>query len=60
MDTIFRNLSSTKEEDKEGAVAVGMDIANNSINVVVIKALVANVVVGLSSFAFRPCIVKSQ
>ncbi len=60
MDTIFRNLSSTKEEDKEGAVAVGMDIANDAINVVVIKALAANVVVGLSSFAFRPCIVKSQ
>jgi hypothetical protein len=60
MDTIFRNLSLTKEEDKEGAMVVGMDIANDAINVLVIKALVANVVVGLSFFAFRPCIVKSQ
>jgi hypothetical protein len=60
VDTIFRNLSLTKEEDKEGAVAVGMDIANDAIDIIVIEALAVNVVVGLSSFTFRPCIVKSQ
>ncbi len=60
MDTIFRNLSLTEEEDEEGAVAVGMDIAGNAIDVIVIEASVVNVVVGLSSFAFRPCIDKSQ
>ncbi len=38
MDTIFRNLSSTEEEDEERAVAAGMDIADDAINVVVIKA----------------------
>jgi hypothetical protein len=60
MNTIFRKLSSAKEEDKEGAVAVGMDIADDAINIVVIKVLGVNVIIGLSSFAFRPCIVKSQ
>jgi hypothetical protein len=60
VETIFKNLSLTEEEDEEGAVAVGMDITNNAINVVVIEASAANVVIGLSSFAFRPCIVKSQ
>jgi hypothetical protein len=38
VDTIFRNLSLTEEEDEERAAAVGMDITDDAIDVVVIKA----------------------